>query len=52
MGYRKIAQINLFAKQKKRRRCREQMYGWKVGRRDKLGNWDRHIYTTMYKIDN
>ena len=22
------------------------------GRKDELGNWDCHIHTTMYKIDN
>ena len=22
------------------------------GRRDKLGDWDGHIHTTIYKIDN
>ena len=26
--------------------------GGKGGRRDKLGDWDRHIHTTIYKIDN
>ena len=23
-----------------------------VGGRDKLGGWDQHMHTTMYKIDN
>ena len=29
-----------------------QLPGGKRGRRDKLGDWDWHIYTTVYKIDN
>ena len=49
MGNRKIAQINLFAKKKKRCRYRQKIYGQKVGRRDKLGDWNWHIYTTMYR---
>ena len=24
----------------------------RVRKRDKLGDWDRHIYTIIYKIDN
>ena len=23
-----------------------------MGKRDKLGSWDEHIHTTIYKIDN
>ena len=46
----------LFAKQKQRHRCREQMYGQQEGKGswDKLGIEDWHIYTidSMYKIDN
>lgn len=26
--------------------------GGKVGRRDKLGGWDGHIHTTIYKLGN
>ena len=26
--------------------------GGKVGSRDRLGIWDCHIYTTIFKIDN
>ena len=46
--------MNLFAKQKQRHRSREQTYGYQDGRMgwDGLGDWDGHIYTTMYKIDN
>ena len=35
--------------------CREQAYGYqggKAGEWDELGDWDWHIYTTKYKIDN
>ena len=45
-----MTQINLFAKQKHRHRCRKQMYG--SGKWDDLGDWDWHIYTTMYKTSN
>ena len=34
---------------------RKQAYGYqrgKVGSRDKLGVWDWHIHTTIFKIDN
>ena len=48
--------MNLFARQKQRHRCREQMYGHQGGEGEweKLGDWDWHIYTidTMYKIDS
>ena len=39
---RKMIQINLFAKQKQRHRCREQTYGHNRGREkwNELGNWD------------
>ena len=36
---RKMAQMNLFAKQKQSHRCREQSYGHQGGT-DKLGIWD------------
>ena len=45
----------LFAKQKQRHRHREQVYGHQGkwgGAWDKLGDWDRHTYTTKYKINN
>ena len=47
--------MNLFAKQKQRHRCREQTYGYQGGEGwgwDELGDWNRHICPTMYKIDN
>ena len=50
--------MNLFAKQKQRHRGREQMQGHQGGKESRgegpneQGNWDGHIYTTMYKIDN
>ena len=50
-----MIQMNLFAKQKQRHRCREQMYGYQGwAGLDELGDGDRHIYTidTMYKVDN
>ena len=52
----KKVQMNIFAEQKQRHRCREQIYKHKRGvwEWDALGDCDRHIYTidTMYKIDN
>ena len=47
--------MNLFTKQKQTHRLYKQMYGYQrgnVGGRDKLGVWDYHIHTTIYKIDN
>ena len=51
----KMIQMNLFTKQKQTYRLWKQTYGYqrgKVGGRDKLGGWDLHINTTIYKIDN
>ena len=50
----KMVQMNLFTKQKYSHRYRKQTYSHQVGkgRRDKLGDWDRHIYTTIYKTDS
>ena len=47
-------------KKKLRHRCREQTYGHQGGKAverwgwwcDELGNWDRHVYTDVYKIDD
>ena len=42
-------------KQKQSHRCRKQTYGYqggKGGRRDKSGDWDWHVHTTIYKLDN
>ena len=50
-----MIQINLFTKQKQTHRPRKQTYGHqreKVGRRDKLGAWNCHIHTAIYKTDN
>ena len=43
-----MAQINLFTKQKLNQRYRKQTYGYQW--EDKLGDWDQHINTTIYKI--
>ena len=49
-----MVQMNWFAGQKLRHRCREQMYGHQGGKvvgegwSDELG----HIYTNMYKMDD
>ena len=54
-GIKKMIQINLFTKQKQTHRPRKQTYGHqreKVGRRDKLGAWNCHIHTALYKTDN
>ena len=44
--------MNLFAKQKWRHRWGEQVYGHWVGKERwvKLGDWDWHINTTVYKM--
>ena len=55
-GIQENGQMNLFAKQKQRHRCREQTWTPREGEKgwDKLGDWDRHIFTigTVYNIDN
>ena len=45
--------MTLFCKAE-RHRSREQTYGFqgREGVWDELGDWDWHIYTTMYKIDD
>ena len=51
-----MVQMNRFAGQKLRHRCREQMYGHQGGKAARgwgwwcaeLGNWDRHLYTDVY----
>ena len=47
--------MNLSTKQKQTHRLRKQTYGsWGGGRkggRDKLGYWDWHMLTTVYKVD-
>ena len=48
-------QMNLFTKQKQTHRLRKQTYGYQrvnVVERDKLGAWDLHTHTTIYKIDH
>ena len=48
-----MTQMNLFKKQKTDSQ-RKQIYGYqrgKGGERDKLGVWDEHIHTAIYKID-
>ena len=49
-----MVHMNLFAKQKQSHRCGKQTYGYQVGKGgwDELGDWARHIYTTMYNTDN
>ena len=47
--------MNLFTKQKQNHRLRKQTYGYQRGKlegRGKLGVWDWHIYTAVFKIDN
>ena len=39
--------MNLCAKQKYSHRYTEQIHGYQGGW-DELGDWDRHIYTTVY----
>ena len=50
-----MVQVNIFTKQKQTHRLRKQIYGYQRGKevgRDKLGVWDRHIHTAIFKIDN
>ena len=57
---RKIVQMNWFAGQKLRHRCREQTYGHQGGKTAvgwvwwcaELGDWDWHVYSDVYKIDD
>ena len=56
MKSRKVVQMNLFAKQKQRHRCREQTYGHQGGKEGGRRNWEIgvDIYTTdtVYKTGN
>ena len=60
MEPRKMVQMNRFAGQKLKHRCREQTYGHQVGKAvvwwgwwcDELGDWDLHVYTDVYKTDD
>jgi len=47
--------MNLFTKEKWTHRLWKQTCGYKRGKgqgRDKLGVWDWHTHTTIYKLDN
>ena len=48
--------MTLFTKQKQTHRFLKQTFGDQrgnvVGGRDKLGAWDEHTHTTIYKMDN
>ena len=49
-----MAQMNLSMKQKQTHRYREQNCGCKgkgKWRRDKLGVWDQHMQTVIYRMD-
>ena len=48
----KMIQMNLFTKQKQTHRLREWIYDYwrKSGGRDRLGVWDWHIHTAIFKI--
>ena len=51
----KMIQMNLFRKQKQTHRLRERTYSYQgkgVGGRDRLGVWDWHAHTAIYKNDN
>ena len=57
---RKMVQMSRFAGQKLRHRRRAQTYGHQGGKAtggwgwwcDELGDWDLHVYTDVYKIDD
>ena len=47
--------MNLFIKQKQTHRFQKQTHGYQkgnVGGSDKLGAWNEHTHTTIYKIGN
>ena len=46
--------MNLFTKQKLSHRYRKETCGYQRGKggKDKLGDWDWHLHTTVYRIDN
>ena len=51
----KMIQMNLSTKQKQTHRPREWTYGYQGGRgkgRDRLGVWDWHAHTAIFKINN
>ena len=51
----KKIQMNLFTKQKQTYRYQKQTYGYQRGNvvwEDRLGAWDEHTHTTLYKINN
>ena len=45
--------MNLFAKQKQRRKCREEIYGLTKGAKteDELRDWDWNVYIAMHGVD-
>ena len=55
-----MVQMNRFAGQKLRHRSREQTYGHQRGKMvvgggggvNELGDWDWHVYTDVYKMDD
>jgi len=52
MWDKKKIQMNL-KKQKKAHRLRDRIYGYRGkggDKRDRLGVWDRHVHTTIFKI--
>ena len=51
----KMIQLNSFTKQKQTHRHRERTYGYQRGKdggRGRLGVWDWHVHTAIFKIDN
>ena len=50
----KIIQMKLLTKQKQTHRLREWTYSYQVRRHggDRLGVWDWHAYTAIFKTDN
>ena len=48
--------MNIFTKQKQTHRLKKRTYGYggrgKGGGRDRLGVWDGHVHTAVFKMDN
>ena len=49
-----MIEMNLFTQKKQTHRLRERIYGYQGGRvgGDRLGVWDWHVNSAMFKIDN
>ena len=49
MEFRKMVMMTLYARQQKRHRCIEQIFGLRGRGWDDLGEWHCNMYTIMYE---